>query len=385
MELHQNIIIGAGPAGLGMAGRLRKAGLSFVLLEKSQHVGAAWHQHYERLHLHTVKEHSALPHLPFPENFPRYVSRHQFIQYLELYAREWGIAPRFGEEVQKISPENGHWHVSTATGTTFRGQNIILATGYNRLPNCPTWPGQHQFGGEIRHSQAYRNGAQWAGKLVLVVGMGNSGAEIALDLYEHGAKVCLSVRSPVNIVPRDFRGRPTQITAIQLNRLPTFLSDAIAKQLRQLAVGDLSPYGLSTPPYPASVQVRRYGKIPVIDIGTIAQIKAGHIRVLPGIRQFLEKEIVFQDGQQLPFEAVILATGYRSQVQDFLPGLPGLLNDFGHPRALWFDEYPGLYFLGFAVPNSGILRSIAADSARIAQALVRSYSPYEMAGTISNK
>ena len=102
MQRIKNLIIGAGPAGLATAGRLRKAGIDFEIIEKSQAVGNSWRNHYDRLHLHTVKQWSHLPHLPFPKEYPTYVSRQQLVDYMDAYAREFSIKPRFGEEVVQI-------------------------------------------------------------------------------------------------------------------------------------------------------------------------------------------------------------------------------------------------------------------------------------------
>ncbi len=376
----ENLIIGAGPAGLAMAGQLRKKGIPFTIIEKSHQVGQAWHDHYDRLHLHTVKEHSNLPHLPFPENFPQYVSKEQFIQYLELYALEMEISVSFGQEVQNIRDLGGSWEVKTQK-QSFHTRNVILATGYNRVPHCPEWPRQEKYEGTLLHSRDYKNGSSYQGQQVLVIGIGNTGAEIALDLHEHGAKPFISIRRPVNFVPRDFKGRPTQSTAIFLSKLPNFISDAIAKTLRKITVGDLSPYGIETPEYPASVEIRRFGRIPVVDIGTLDAIKAGHIKVVHEVDHFTTQGVYFKDGQEKAFDSVILATGYRSRLTDFLEGVENIYNDLGHPRQRWFDAYPGLYFLGFQLSSGGILRNIRLGSKEVARHIEASYKPHLQVST----
>jgi cation diffusion facilitator CzcD-associated flavoprotein CzcO len=367
------LIIGAGPAGLAMAARLSRLGLPYVLLEQTQQVAPAWQQHYERLHLHTTKELSFLPFIPFPDSYPRYVSRAQVVEYLEAYAEKMGIKPVFGQEVQRVTRlADGQWEVHTAQEETFLGGQVVICTGFNRRPHEPTWPDQNKFQGEILHSRYYKNGAPFAGKRVLVVGMGNTGAEIAVDLYEQGAQPFLSVRSPVNIVMRDPFGRPVQKTALMLAKLPPWLGDTLGTVTSRLTVGNLKPYGIERPSLSPSKQLRVTGKTPVIDVGAVPLIKQRKVKVLPGISRFTPEGVVFSDGQQLPFDGVVLATGYRAAIEEFLVDVTGIFNEHGTPRHWQIDEQPGLFFLGFdAYVPGGLLYVIRNDSEKIAEAIGR--------------
>jgi indole-3-pyruvate monooxygenase len=379
MQLHHSttLIIGAGPAGLAMAGQLAHRGISSTVLEASDYIGFAWRNHYDRLHLHTVKQYSALPHFPFPKDYPLYASRLQFVEYLERYAEHFKIRPLFNQPVISVRQNADQaWDVKTKTDT-FTADQVIVATGYSRVPNKPELPGQSNFRGIIWHSHEYRNGAPFRHENVLVVGMGNTGAELALDLLEYGATPFISVRNPVNIIRREVFGRPTQSTAILLSKLPNWLYDLIAGFSQRLTVGDVSAYGLGKPTHPPSYDSRR-GKTPVIDVGTLDQIKAGNITVVPGIKHVNAKTIMFTDGRELPFEAIILATGYR-------PGLTAFLGDAleakipserGYPKSLWFNNtaMKDLYFLGFSVPTTGVLYSLNIDSERIANHITENNS-----------
>lgn len=373
MEQTPVLIIGAGPAGLAIAGRLRHRGIPFEIIERSDKVGSSWHGHYDRLHLHTVKDMSNLPHLPFPDDYPQYVPRHLLCEYFEEYARTFDIRPHFGEEVKEVIPlDDGHWEVRSTSGRAWQARQVVIATGVNRVPHRPHFEREEQFKGKILHSRQYKNAAPYQGRRVLVVGMGNTGAEIALDLAENGADTYLSVRGTVNIVPRDFLGRPTQKTALLLARLPEWFGDWLGKQVRRLSMGDLPRYGLQLSELPPARQLREQGKTPVVDIGTAEMIRREKIKVLPGIRHFFETGVVFTNGQRYTYDAVILATGYRAQVSDFLKETDGLFDEYEVPEnCIGEGRYRGLFFLGFDnYTAGGILGVIHRDSSLIADAIV---------------
>lgn len=373
----ETVVIGAGPAGLAVAGRLTVRGRPFVLLEKADRVADAWHRHYDRLHLHTVRETSHLPHRPFPPGTPRYVPRLQLVAYLERYAREMGIDPRLGTEVVAVERRDGGWATRTRDGEAWLSRHVVVATGFNRVPRVPSWPGMEAYRGTVEHSSAYRSGAPHRDRDVLVVGMGNTGAELALDLLEHGARPVLSVRGPVNIVPRDILGLPTQRTAMLLARLPDRLEDALGLALRRLTVGDLSPWGIETPALPPAAQLRETGKTPVIDVGTVERIRSGEIRVRPGIDRFLPDGVCFSDGRSAPFDHVVLATGYDSRVGDFVEDAGALLDENGHPAPVSAGgRHRGLHFVGFdGYSVGGILGTIHRDSGLVADAVEASGGP----------
>ncbi len=362
------IIIGAGPAGLAVAGCLRAKGLDFVMLEQGEGVGESWRRHYDRLHLHTVKELSHLPGLPFPDAYPRYVSRDQLVAYMENYADHFDIRPLFGQAVRKIYREGGGWKVECASGQSWESANVILAMGLNRRPFIPEFNGLDTFAGEVLHSSRYRNAGPFKGKKVLVVGMGNSGAEIALDLCEQGVETALSVRGPVNIVPRDVLGRPTQLTALALAKLPPWLGDRLGVLLRAITVGDLSRYGIKTPDMPPAQQLRETGQTPVIDLGTLKQIRSGNIKVFPAIERIAGSAIHFADGTSGSFDGLLLATGFRPDLEDFLGDTKGLLDEHGCPvDVIGTGNWGGLYFVGFDnYITGGILGAIRRDAVRVA-------------------
>lgn len=373
-ESSDAVVIGAGPAGLAACACLTERGVPYLVLERADRVGSAWHRHYERLHLHTTRDESHLPGRPFPSDWPTYVSRAGVAAYLDDYAEAYGIEALLGREVANVRREGGAWAVTTTAGDAFQARHVVVATGFNRRPRVPTWPGMERYEGVIRHSAEYRSGEGLAGEDVLVVGMGNTGAEIAIDLHEHGARPTISIRSPVNIVPRDILGRPTAKTALLLGRLPPRVADPIGTFLRRVFVGDLTRYGIETPEVPPLAQLREQGKTPVVDVGTVALIKKGLIRVAGGIDRFEPEGVVLSDGASWSGRHVILATGYDSAVEELIPDAEGLLDPRGHPVAgSATGRHAGLHFVGFnGYSTGGVLRSIRHEAPGVAERIRRS-------------
>jgi cation diffusion facilitator CzcD-associated flavoprotein CzcO len=369
--LVQTIVVGAGPAGLAVGASLQQAGISCLILEQADKVGVAWHGHYERLHLHTDKKHSELPWAPFPKEYPRYPSRLQMISYLEAYARQFHLEPRLGQQVVSARQADGVWEVQTQD-TRYRASSLVIATGYNREPWLPTWPGQDSFQGSLLHSSEYRNGEPFRGRKVLVVGFGNSGGEIAIDLWEHGARPSLAVRGPVNVIPRDLFGIPILAIGILQSKLPPRWADALNAPLLRAVMGDLTRYGLRKLPQGPVTQIRGKARIPLIDVGTIKLIKGGQVKVYPRIERFTADAVLFTDGRQEEFDAVILATGYRPRVNAFLEGALAAYDDEGTPLFSGSESpVPGLYFCGFHVSPTGMLREIALEARRISAAIAK--------------
>ena len=368
---HHTIVIGAGPAGLAVGACLKQAEIPCVILEQTDKVGSAWHRHYDRLHLHTGKAYSALPFVPFPRECPRYPSRLQVIAYLEAYVRQFQLEPRFGQQVIAARYANSCWEVQTQDAR-YRAMNLVIATGYNREPCLPTWPGQASFRGTLLHSSQYRNGEPFKNQKVLVVGFGNSGGEIAIDLWEHGAQPSLAVRSPVNVIPRELFGIPVLAIGIVQRKLPPRLADALNAPILRAVVGDLTPYGLRQLPRGPLTQIQRDARIPLIDVGTIRLIKQGQITVRPGIERFTDEGVIFTAGQQGKFDAVILATGYRPRVNAFLEGAAVAYDENGTPLSSGHETpIPGLYFCGYDVSPTGMLREIALEARRISVSIAR--------------
>ena len=373
MEQTGTIIVGAGPAGLAVAACLRRADRPFVVLEQSDDgVGASWRARYRRLHLHTAKQHSGLPYLPFPRHHPRYPSREQVIEYLELYRRHFEIEPRFGQRVVSIAQGPDGWWNTTTAGGVHRSRQVVVCTGRWEVPRRPRWPGEERFTGEIVHSAAYRSAERYAGKRVLVVGLGNSGGEIAVDLAEQRAHAEIAVRSPVNVVPLDFLGMPIQRATILISFLPLFVRDWIGRLVSRLAFGDLRALGLPRSRQGPMTQIVKRGRIPLIDVGTLALVRQGRIRLRPDVQQFEGDDAIrFVDGDVQTFDAVVLATGYDAGVPALLSGLGVTADEAGGLRLIGDSPRRGLFFVGFNSPPTGLLRQIAIEAKKVARLIAR--------------
>ena len=198
------VIIGGGPAGLAAGGALKQKGIPNTLLEQGDKVGTSWQGHYDRLHLHTIRRLSGLPGYPIPDEMGKWVARDDLVRYLEEYAKRFELDIRLGTNVLCVERSDGRWRVKTEEGD-HTADRVVMATGYNRTPVIPDWPGKDEFEGELIHSAQYRNATGYKGKRVLVAGSGNSGAEIAADLASCGAKeVLLAVRPHPHLPPRRF-------------------------------------------------------------------------------------------------------------------------------------------------------------------------------------
>jgi cation diffusion facilitator CzcD-associated flavoprotein CzcO len=368
METHDVLVIGAGPAGLATAVRLRRRGINAVMLDKASAVGSVWRRHYDRLHLHTHRRHSALPGLAMPPAYGRYPSRAQFVDYLERYAARFDLQPVFNAAVSAVRREAGRWRVEAGPHSA-AAPVVVVATGWADFPHAPTWPGRESFAGSVAHSSAYRNPAPYFGKRVLVVGFGNSGGEIALDLADAGVDVTLAVRGPVCILPRDLLGLPIVTWAIAQRHLPAQVSDFINAPVIRLAVGSIEALGMTRAAKGPRRMVEEDGRVPLLDVGTVAKIRSGAIKVRGAIHRLTRDGVVFSQTGPEAFDAIVLATGFRPDLRALLPDANGVLDPVGKPLVSGGPTAePGLFFCGARTSPTGMLREIGIEAERIAAA-----------------
>ncbi|XP_052187283.1 probable indole-3-pyruvate monooxygenase YUCCA5 [Diospyros lotus] len=373
------VIVGAGPSGLALGACLREQGVPFVVLEKADCIASLWQKRtYDRLKLHLPKNFCQLPKLPFPDHFPEYPTKKQFIDYLESYAKHFDINPQFNECVQSAKYDEACrlWRVktvSTSGGAHDRSeveyicQWLVVATGENAECVVPEIEGLNKFGGEVMHACDYRSGEKLAGKRVLVVGCGNSGMEISLDLCNHNAKPSMVVRSSVHVLPREIFGRSTfELAMLLMKWLPLWLVDKILLILAWFILGNIEKYGLKRPSAGPLELKNTKGKTPVLDIGTLRKIRSGDITVVPVIKRFSCGMAELVNGDKLEIDSVVLATGYRSNVPYWLQETE-FFSQNGFPKAPFPNGWKGkagLYAVGFTRRG---LSGVSSDAIRIAQ------------------
>jgi putative flavoprotein involved in K+ transport len=371
MQYNRRVIavIGAGPAGLAAAAMLQRAGERVAVLERGE-IGAAWTTRYDRLQLHTVRWLSCLPGYRMPRALGKWPSRDSVVAYLRDYARQHELDVRTRVEVERIERSHDEWRLRTSAGR-LAAERVVVATGYSNVPFVPDWPGS--FSGEIVHSADYRNPAPYRGRRVLVVGAGNSGAEIAVDLADGGAaEVLLSVRTPPSIVRRDTFGLPSQLLGIATGPLPVAVVDRIGATLRRVSIPDLRSFGLPPPARPYTDFLRRR-VIPILDVGLVDAVRSGRVRVVPALERFEGGAAVLADGARVEADAVIAATGFRTGL-DRLVGHLGVLDERGVPVVHGGDEHPsapGLHFVGYQVTLGGTFRLVGLEARRLARSIRR--------------
>ncbi|MDQ1532123.1 MAG: putative flavoprotein involved in transport, partial [Microbacteriaceae bacterium] len=306
------LVVGAGPAGLAVAACLRRRGVDVLVVDRGAAVGDSWRARYDRLHLHTPRIQSGLPGMRMPRRFGRWVARDDVAEYLRSYADRHGIRPRFGVQVHRLERDGDGWKAET-DGAPLQARQVVLACGYNREPALPPWPGQDSFRGRLLHASAYTSPAPFRGADVLVVGAGNTGAEIAADLAEAGAaSVRLAVRTPPNVIPRQVGPIPTTLLGITLDYAPAWLTDPLNRQLQRRFIGDLRQYGLPAAHQGVVAQMRATGVTPTIDVGLVRELRAGRVTPVAALARFDDDTAVLADGTRLTPDAVIAATGYSA-------------------------------------------------------------------------
>ncbi|CAL1373514.1 unnamed protein product [Linum trigynum] len=365
------VIVGAGPSGLATAACLKEKGIPSVILERTSCIASLWkHRTYDRLCLHLPKQFCELPGLPFPAHYPEYPTRAQFVDYLESYVSKFGLRPRFDEAVEsaEYDEDAGMWRVATAANAEYLCRWLVVATGENAEATVPEIEGIGEFVGEVKHSSLYKCGEEYKGKKVLVVGCGNSGMEVCLDLANFGACPSLVVRDTVHVLPREMLGKSTFGLSMWLMKwLPIRLVDRLLLFGSWFTLGDTSRFGLGRPSLGPLELKTVHGKTPVLDVGTLAKIRSGQIQVLPGIERVRRHTVEFVDDRIEKFDAILLATGYKSNVPSWLKEGEMFSEKNGFPRRpfphTWKGEF-GLYAAGFAKRG---LMGASMDAQKIAQ------------------
>ncbi|HEX3141472.1 MAG TPA: NAD(P)-binding domain-containing protein [Rhizobacter sp.] len=350
-------IIGAGSSGVTMAKALKEQGVAFEVFEIGSGLGGMWRYEndnglssaYRSLHIDTSRNNLGYSDFPIPHHYPDFLSHAQVLEYLEAYAERAGVKShiRFNTRVDKVSPAgDGHWSVQLAGGEVKRYRAVLVANGHLWDARWPDFPGR--FDGLALHSHHYRSAEPFKDKNVLVVGIGNSGVDIAVDVCKSAKSTLISTRRSAWVMPKYIMGVPVDRWSSFLMRklhLPTRLARSVMRRLAYLAVGDQARFGV---PRPAHAIWQEHA---TLSQELLPYVGHGWISIKPNVRELQGTQVAFDDGSSAPVDAIIYATGYRTRFPFIDPALfqvgdgPVSLYRRMLPPAL-----PGLYFVGLVQP-----------------------------------
>lgn len=360
------LVIGAGPGGLAASQQLKQHGVAHKVLERGDTVGHTWANLYDSLVLHTGKRMSSLPGMPFPADYPTFVSRADFVKYLLSYRDRFELPVETGRLVTRVERTAPGW-TAHVNGDRLTCRSLVMATGIVANPVSPRFPGQDHFTGRVMHSVEYKRPDPFRGQRVLVVGVGNSGGEIGAELAHHGIPVTMAVRSGANVVPRELLGIPIQYVAYYVRKLPRPAQRVIVSLVRQITILRRGPPVL--PPSP----VFALDAVPLIGFHLVDAIQAGTVTVRPGLQEFTARSVRFTDGREESFDTVILATGFHAALAPL--GALVTIDAKGFARRadrVTSADQDGLYFVGSNYDSGGGLLNIGVDARLVGRILAKS-------------
>ncbi|WP_328507782.1 flavin-containing monooxygenase [Streptomyces sp. NBC_00391] len=342
-------IVGAGPAGLSAARALKRLGIPYVQFERHSDVGGIWDLDnpgtpmYRSAHFISSRDKSGFYGFPMPKDFADYPSREQILRYTRMFADEFGLRDAIHFNAPVTAVEQGPdevWRVRTATGETL-ARAVVCASGVTWDPLTPAVQGT--FDGEIMHSVEYVDPSLFRGRRVLVVGLGNSGADIACDAAGNADAAFISARRGYHFVPKHTFGMPSD----QTEWLPIWAERLSYTVIRPVIIGDVSRWGLKRPDH------RLFESHPLLNTQLLHHLQHGDVIAKPGVAHFDGGEVVFTDGSRERVDLILFATGYRMSIpyapDDYFPwkgGRPQLyLNAFSRERH-------NLFGLGYLETNS---------------------------------
>lgn len=362
------VIVGAGAAGLATARELARRGIPYRVLERGAAPGQTWADLYDSLRLHTGRHLSALPGMRMPRGTPLFPTRTDFHDYLRAYAHAHAIDVETDRAVRSIRRPSAGWRIDVA-GEEIAARGVVIATGIVANPFIPHFEAREEFeaaGGRVLHSVGYRQPGPFAGRRVLVVGVGNSGGEIGSELARAGVDVTLAVRSGAHVVPLTIAGVPIQYLATIVRKLPRRAQERAVAAVRSLGERRRGPPVLPVPPHSA------LDAIPLIGFNLVDEIRAGRVRVRPGIASFTRTGVRFTDGSQDSFDDVILATGFRPALGPLGEAVRRDARGFAlRSDRVTSADHPDLVFVGHNYDSRGGLLNIAIDAPLAAERLAQ--------------
>jgi putative flavoprotein involved in K+ transport len=339
------VVVGGGQSGLAAARELRELGMDVVVLEASDRPAGSWPRYYDSLRAFSPASYSAMFGMSFGGAPERYPSRDEVADYLHRYATGLGVEIQTGTRVQTVRQDGGEFVVFTADGRALRASGIVAASGSFANPHRPCWPGVDRFTGELSHVADYRNPALYAGRRVIVVGAGDSAAQVANELAPV-ATVTLATRHPVRFIPQRIGG------------------EDVHYWLRETGFDTL----------PAQWLTKITGGSMVTDsVGFAHTLAEGLVDQRPVFTALDSAEVIWSDGAREAVDAIILATGYRPSLS-YLRDL-GALDERGMPIHAGgiSATHLGLVYLGLEFQRSfasNTLRGVSADAVAVIAPLV---------------
>ncbi len=347
----QACVIGAGAAGLAAGKALKDAGVSFDWFEKGSYVGGLWQidndnggaAAYHSLHLNSSRPRTEYPSYPMPEDWADFPPHYQVAQYFDDFADHFGLREliTFNTTVTHVEPLDQGWAVTTSDGQTRTYANVLVANGHHSKPKIPHFDGE--FTGESFHAHDYRDLSVFTGKRVLVIGVGNSGMDIACDAARVADTVLLSTRHGVHVIPKYVLGKPMDQLSSQLVAYVPFEVERLAYEaIVRVATGRPQDRGLPKPDH------RLLSAHPTVSAELYDRVGHGDITMKPDISRFDAEKVSFVDGSVEEVDLVVYATGYSIE----LPFLDkSVFDPSGNKMPLYQrvipPELPGLWFIGF--------------------------------------
>ncbi|HEX8743241.1 MAG TPA: NAD(P)/FAD-dependent oxidoreductase [Thermoleophilaceae bacterium] len=379
LRLDEPIVIGAGPGGLAAARALERRGIPARLFERGDRVCMSWRAHYDSLQLNSPRRMSSLPGLRIDRRAGAWPGRDDFIAYVERYAEPLASRIAFGTDVRRIDREDGGWRLETSRGPMW-SRHVIVAAGLLAVPFMPSWPGREEFEGQLVHAADYRNAERYRGRDVLLVGMGQTGSDVGIDLVRGGVgRLRVAVRTPPVILRRRAWVTLTNQLAKYMHT-PDAMSDTMARLYHRLMWGSLESYGLGAPGDIATSRKSRSGTLGfnrgvgfTFDRGLVSAIKKRYVEVVAAVERFEGGDVVLVDGRRLRPDVVIAATGRRPNLAPIVGHL-GVLNSDGRPSVhggRTAHGAPGMYFIGYRLPPAQ-LPDMTLDAHAIARGVSRS-------------
>lgn len=375
-------IVGAGSSGLTACQVLSARGIPFDCFEKGSRIGGNWRYEndngmssaYRSLHINSARRVMSYRALPMPEDYPDYPSHAQIARYFDDYAERFGLNERirFRTEVVAVEPADDGWEVTVEDDDgkreSHRYRAVLVANGHHWDPRGPEppFPGAGEFEGEQMHVHHYREPDLLEGKRVLVLGIGNSAVDIAVESSRIAEKTFIAMRRGAYVLPKFLGGKPIDEASPPIaSRLPLSVQRFFMSRLLKLAVGEMTDYGLPKPDH------KLLEAHPTVSSELLPRIGHGDIEVKPNIDRFAgSRRVRFVDGSEEEIDLVVYCTGYRISFP-FLSERVFPVRDNRLPlyRRVVAPERPGLHFIGFIQPLGPIMPIAEAQSEWVADLL----------------